>query len=42
VTKLFAGGPVAVRIEADQMTVTYSDGSGGLQLRAQLPAGSSG
>ncbi len=33
VTVLFDGRPVAYRIEANQMTLTYVDGTGGLQLR---------
>jgi heat shock protein HslJ len=34
VTVLFDGRPVPYRIEADQLTMTYPDGTGGLQLRA--------
>jgi len=34
VTALFDGRPAPYRIEADQLTVTYSTGNGGLQLRA--------
>jgi heat shock protein HslJ len=34
VTALFDGRPVSYRIEADQMTLTLPDGTGGLQLRA--------
>jgi heat shock protein HslJ len=34
VTVLFDSRPVPYRIDADQLTVTYPDGSGGLQLRA--------
>lgn len=34
VTTLFDGRPVSYRIEADQLTVSRSDGTGGLQLRA--------
>ena len=33
VTVLFDGRPGAYRIEANQMTLTYADGTGGLQLR---------
>jgi len=34
VTALFDGRPATYRIEADQLTVTYPTGTGGLQLRA--------
>jgi len=34
VTVLFDGRPAAYRIDAAQMTLTYADGTGGLQLRA--------
>ncbi|MGE5828183.1 MAG: META domain-containing protein, partial [Micromonosporaceae bacterium] len=34
VTALFDGRPAPYRIEADQLTVTYPTGNGGLQLRA--------
>ncbi len=34
VTVLFDGRPVPYRIDADQMTLTYANGTGGLQLRA--------
>ena len=34
VTALFDGRPASYRIEADQLTVTYATGTGGLQLRA--------
>jgi heat shock protein HslJ len=33
VTVLFDGRPGAYRIEANQLTLTYADGTGGLQLR---------
>jgi heat shock protein HslJ len=34
VTVLFEGRPIAYRIDADQLTLTYADRSGGLVLRA--------
>jgi heat shock protein HslJ len=35
VTVLFEGRPIAYRIDADQLTLTYADRSGGLVLRAR-------
>jgi heat shock protein HslJ len=34
VTVLFDGRPVPYRIDANQLTLTYPDGTGGLHLRA--------